>query len=75
MVDNNETIKTEGLKEFTKGLQSSLFATRETVEEAFGEVFVAIKGNPAGVTAVQILLNTIASHIERNYIEKGEDNE
>ena len=70
MVDKT---KTEELKEFTKGIQSNLFATRETIEEAFGEVYEAIRGNNAAVASVQILLNTIASHIERNYIEKGDE--
>jgi len=68
MVDKNE-----GLKEFTKGLQSSLFATRETIEEAFGELYEVIKGDAHAVASVQILLNTIASHIEQNYIEKGDE--
>ena len=68
MVDKNE-----GLKEFTKGLQSNLFATRETVEEAFGELYEVIKGDALAVSSVQILLNTIASHIEDNYIEKGDE--
>jgi hypothetical protein len=68
MVDKNE-----GLKEFTKGLQSSLFATRETIEEAYGEVHEVIKGSPHAIAAIQILLNTIASHIEDNYIEKGDE--
>lgn len=68
MVDKNE-----GLKEFTKGLQSNLFATRETIEEAMGELFHIIKGDSHAVATVQILINTIASHIERNYIEKGDE--
>jgi hypothetical protein len=70
MVDKTKTAE---LKEFTKGLQSSLFATRETIEEAYTGVHNVIKGSPDAIAAVQILLNTIASHIERNYIEKGED--
>lgn len=65
--------KNEGLKEFTQGLQSSLFATRETIEEAYAEVHEAVKGSPHAIAVVQILLNTIASHIEHNYIEKGDD--
>jgi hypothetical protein len=68
MVDKNE-----GLKEFTKGLQSSLFATRETIEEAYTEVHNVIKGSPDAIAAIQILLNTIAKHIEDNYIEKGDE--
>lgn len=68
MVDKNK-----GLKEFAKGLQSSLFATRETIEEAYTEVHNVIKGDAHAIAAVQILLNTIASHIEHNYIEKGDE--
>jgi hypothetical protein len=70
MVDKT---KTEELKEFTKGIQSNLFATRETVEEAMEEVFKVIRTDPRAITTVQILLNTIASHIERNYIVKEDD--
>jgi hypothetical protein len=70
MVDKT---KTEELKEFTKGIQSNLFATRETIEEAMGELFHIIKGDSHAVATVQILINTIASHIERNYIEKGDE--
>jgi len=70
MVDKN---KTEELKEFTKGLQSSLFATRPTIEEAYKEAFRALDDNPPALAAVQILINTIARHIERNYITKGDE--
>jgi len=70
MVDKT---KTEELKEFTKGLQSSLFATRPTIEEAYKETFRALDDNPPALAAVQILINTIARHIERNYIEKGDE--
>jgi hypothetical protein len=70
MVDKT---KTEELKEFTKGIQSNLFATRETVEEAMNDLVHVIKGDALAVSSVQILLNTIASHIERNYIEKGDE--
>jgi hypothetical protein len=70
MVDKTKTAE---LKEFTKGLQSSLFATRDTVEEAMNDLFHVIKGDALAVSSVQILLNTIASHIEHNYIEKGDE--
>jgi hypothetical protein len=70
MVDKT---KTEELKAFTKGIQSNLFATRETVEEAMNDLFNVIKGDALAVSSVQILLNTIASHIEHNYIEKGDE--
>jgi hypothetical protein len=70
MVDKT---KTKELKAFTKGLQSSLFATRPTIEEAYKETFRALDGNPPALAAVQILINTIARHIERNYIEKGDE--
>jgi len=70
MVDKTKTAE---LKKFTKGLQSSLFATRPTVEEAYKETFRALDGNPPALAAVQILINTIARHIERNYIVKGDE--
>jgi hypothetical protein len=68
MVDKNE-----GIKEFAKAIQCNLFATRETIQEAFGELHEVIKGDAQAIAAVQILLNTLASHIERNYIEKGDE--
>ena len=51
MVDKNE-----GLKEFTKGLQSSLFATRPTVEEAYKETFWALDDNPPHLQQYRFLL-------------------
>jgi len=70
MVDKT---KTEELKAFTKGIQSNLFATRDTVEEAMEKMFKVIRTDPRAITTVQILLNTIASHIERNYIVKEDE--
>lgn len=52
------------------GLQSPLFATRNTIEEAY-EYVMAItnalppKDRPAVITATQVLVNTIAEEIKR----------
>lgn len=60
----------EDVMAFAKSLQHSLFATRETVEEAFGYAYQIIETLPQedkmGVyTAVHVLMNTIAEEIKR----------
>ena len=55
---------------YANSLQSSLFATRESTEEAYSDVFRAIEMLPKEhkmymTTAVQILINTIAEEVKR----------
>ncbi len=55
---------------YASSLQSSLFATRETTQEAYYELLQAIDGLPAQyksaiMSAGQILINTIAEEIKR----------
>ena len=55
---------------YATSLQCSLFATRESTEEAYSDVFRAVemlpKEHKATMTAaVQILINTIAEEVKR----------
>lgn len=55
---------------YAKSLQCSLFATRESTEEAYSDMFQAVEMLPrqhkAQMTAaVQILINTIAEEVKR----------
>ena len=55
---------------YANSLQCSLFATRESTEEAYSDVFRAVemlpKEHKATMTAaVQILINTIAEEVKR----------
>lgn len=55
---------------YANSLQSGLFATRESTEEAYSDVFRAIEMLPKEhkmhiTTAVQILINTIAEEVKR----------
>lgn len=70
MVDNNE-----GLKTFAKSIQSNLFATKESVEDAMKDFFDAVRTDPRAIVTAQVLLNTIAAHIENNFVAKEEGDE
>ena len=59
---------------YANSLQSGLFATRESTEEAYSDVFRAIEmlswlppkeHKMHMITAVQILINTIAEEVKR----------
>lgn len=55
---------------YANSLQCSLFATRESTEEAYSDVFRAVEMLPKQhkadiTTAVQILINTIAEEVKR----------
>lgn len=52
-------------------LRNPMFATRETLDDAFEYFFMVAKAvndadRAAMITATQVLLNTIADHIETN---------
>jgi hypothetical protein len=60
----------EDVMAFAKSLQHSLFATRETVEDAFAYAYEIIESLPqqdkvGAYTAVHVLMNTIAEEIKR----------
>ena len=55
---------------FAKSLQTSLFATRENVADAYLDLLRDIDALPAGkkgavMSSVQILINTIAEEVQR----------
>lgn len=55
--------------ELARALKHNMFATRETIDEAFEYAHMIAKGsnNPAAVmTAVQVVVNTISNEILKN---------
>ena len=44
-------------------ISCGLFADRDTLAEAFADALSILKGNPAAVTAMYIVLNTVAKEI------------
>lgn len=56
--------------ELAKGIQHGMFASRDTIEEAWDYVDhiarACGKDRAAVITAVQVMLNTVAEHILKN---------
>jgi len=50
-------------------LRCNVFADRETVDEALGYAYTVLKDNPAGLTALYVVLNTVCNEIEANETE------
>ena len=59
--------------ELAKRLRCNIFANRDTVDEALGYAYEVLKNNPAGLTALYVVLNTVCDEIEAN--EEFEDRE
>ena len=57
-------------QQLAKGLKCGLFADRETVKEAFEYAYEVLKNNPAGITALHVVVNTIANTINENEEEE-----
>lgn len=59
-------MKTETLtaKELAAKLRCNLFATRDTLDEALEYAMQVIGKDPAAVTALMVVLNTVADKIE-----------
>lgn len=53
-------------EQFARTLKVGLFAERDTVAEAMEYAYAVLKGNPAGLTALHVVLNTVANQIELN---------
>lgn len=58
------------LTELATGLQHGLFATRDTIEEAFKYAYEVIEAMPSGAqtgayAALHIVVNTIAEEVKR----------
>jgi hypothetical protein len=51
-------------QELAKALRNGMFAKRETLEEAFEYAIDVMKGNPAAITALMVVLNTVADKVE-----------
>ena len=49
--------------ELAKKISCGLFADRDTLDEAFTDAFTILKGNNAAMTALYIVLNTVAKEI------------
>jgi hypothetical protein len=52
--------------ELAKRLRCDMFASRDTVDEAFEYAYSVLKVNPAGLTALYVVLNTVCNEIEAN---------
>ena len=50
-------------EQLAKKISCGLFADRDTLEEAFADAFSILKNNPAGMTALYVVLNTVAKEI------------
>lgn len=50
-------------EQLAKKISCGLFADRDTLEEAFADAFSIVKNNPAAMTAMYIVLNTVAKEI------------
>lgn len=59
-------MKTETLTnaELAKKIRCNMFAKRETIDEALEYAMEVMKGNPAAVTAMMVVLNTVADKVE-----------
>jgi hypothetical protein len=52
--------------ELVKDIRCNLFASRDTVDEALEYAMMMLKSNPGALTALYVVLNTVANQIERN---------
>ena len=50
--------------ELTRAIRCNLFAKRDTIDEAMEYAMSILKNDPAGVTALMVVLNTVADAIE-----------
>ena len=51
-------------KELANKIRCNLFAKRDTLDEALEYAMLITKGNPTAVTALMVVLNTLADNIE-----------
>jgi hypothetical protein len=52
--------------ELVKEIRCNLFATRDTVDEALEYAMMVMSRDPGMLTALYVVLNTVANQIERN---------
>ena len=55
--------------ELAQRLRCSVFASRDSVDEALGYAYEVLKNNPTGLTALYVVLNTVCDTIEANETE------
>ena len=51
-------------RELTKKIRCNLFAKRDSLDEAMAYAMQILKNDPAGVTALMVVLNTLADAID-----------
>jgi len=57
-------MKVHTTQELVKALRCNLFAKRDTLDEAMDYAMTVLKNDPAAVTALMVVLNTVADSIE-----------
>lgn len=50
-------------QELAKSISCGIFAERATLDEAFRDAYAMLKNDPAGMTALHMVLNTVAKEI------------
>jgi hypothetical protein len=50
--------------ELSKAIRNNMFGKRDTLEEAFEYAVSTMQGNPAAITGMMVVLNTVADKIE-----------
>ena len=50
--------------ELVQKIRCNLFAKRDSLDEALEHAMIILKNDPAGMTALMIVLNTLADNIE-----------
>jgi hypothetical protein len=51
-------------RELARKIRCNLFAKRDTLDEAMEYAMMIMKNDPAGMTALMVVLNTLADNIE-----------
>jgi hypothetical protein len=52
--------------ELVQQIRCNLFASRDTVDEALEYALMVMSQDPSALTALYVVLNTVANQIERN---------
>ena len=52
--------------ELAQRVRCDIFASRDTVDEAFEYAYQTLKSNPGALTALYVVVNTLANQIVRN---------
>ncbi len=60
--------------DLARSITCNIFATRDTVDEALGYATQVLKNNPAALTALYVVMNSVAHQIVRNEQAVSVDN-